>query len=286
MKTYLGLSIARILNYRLATYRGVLAYSMRYMIPHRDEIKRIGSLRNTKGRKRAFVFGNGPSMNKLSPEKVLDYQNQGYDVIAVNNFLYSETGQVVTPDFHVFSDPLDFVDVPTSHPRWERSKRGKEEKEQVFAKGIPVFAPLQYCDLNDYASTYYFCDVENLFSTNIDLRLPRGYLSWTGMKALAAACFLGYERIYICGMDYDMFRNLRVDQENNCYWTVEHFYDDDSSSPYVIKKTSHTSGEVLYLAHLNLVYHDRFTRFPVINLDPSGLVDAFPKRHALDVYRT
>lgn len=284
MKTYLGLSIKRILLYRLRTYRDVLAYSAKYMIQHAGELQRTGDLEGSCQGKSAFVFGNGPSMKKLDPEKVLGYQTRGFDVIAVNNFLYSDMGQKVTPDYHVFSDPLDFKQVPEDHPRWERAQRGKAEKEWVVERGIRLFAPLQFIDIVDYPLAYYFCDAENIFSRNIDPRWPRGYPSWTGMKALAIACFLGYERIYICGMDYDMFRTMQVDQDNKCFWTVEHFYDDDRSPSYVIDKTTRSSGEVLYFAHLNFVCHDKFADHPIVNLDPTGLVDSFPKAHDLDVY--
>lgn len=284
MKEYLGLSWQRILAYRAKTHVDTFKYYLKYQLPYSKAINRTRALKGTQRGNSAFVFGNGPSMQKIDPRKIKGYQDQGYQIIAVNNFLYSEISNLIKPDYIVFSDPLDFVDVSDDHPRAERARIGKLQKEKVVASNIPLFIPLTYFRLHQTAPTYYFCDAENIFSKNVaDITKPRGYMSWTGMKALAIACYLGFSEIYICGMDYDMFRNLKVNENCEPYWLVEHFYDDDELKGYKIDKSSNTTGEILYFAHLNFTVHEKFKEFPIFNLDPESLVDTFSKNHKLDV---
>lgn len=285
---YFELSITKILKERVQTTLGIVNYYRLQTLPKRELLSKTKRLKNAHKTKKTFVFGNGPSINKLDPKKVIKYQKNDYHVIAVNSFLHSKIGKIVKPDYQVFSDPLDFEEFPKSHSRYQRSVTGKIDKQKAIDRNITIFAPLRFSEKTDYKNIYYFCDFYNRFSNNVaNITKPRGYKAWTGMKALAIACFLGYKKIYICGMDYDMFKNIVVDENNNAYWTVKHFYVDKDRPNYVLKhkRGTKTVGKMLYDAHFNFIHHEKFQKYPIINLDKEGLIDAFPKKHGLNIYK-
>lgn len=286
MITYFGFSIKKLLLFRIKIALSVLRYYIKYQIPERKAISQTKKLKGIHRNKKVFVFGNGPSMNKLDLQKIKGYQEQGYHLITVNSFMYSQMAKIVKPDYCVFSDPLDFIKVSPDHPRAERARTGKIDKQKVIDQNIPIFVPIQFYKDNDYSNTYYFCDIENVFSNNVsNVFRPRGYNSRTGMKALAIACFLGYKEIYIHGMDYNSFKFLRVDKNNKVYGEVHHYYEDQNRPKYVIDKSKYGSAEALYFLHVSLKFHEKFKDFPIINLDPDGFLDVFPKQHSLDVYK-
>jgi hypothetical protein len=214
------------------------------------------------------------------------FMENGMHLITVNNFIHSDFADILQPTYHIFSDPLDFIDVPDSHPKAERARMGKKDKQRVMDRGIPLFVPIQYYDYHPKENTHFFYDVENIFSANVaDLGRARGYMSWSGMKALAVACSLGYERIYFCGMDYDMFKSIQVHEDNKLYREVNHYYDDESHPKYEFHGGRYSIGEFLYMEHLNFMVHDKFAPYPLVNLNPKGLIDSLPKEHSLDIYR-
>lgn len=292
MKKYFGLSEYKIFSHRLKCLVSNFRYKIKHILPNTQLISHTKKLKGTQKDKNIFVFGNGPSMQKLSPEKISKYQkNENFHVMAVNSFLYTEFSKFITPTYMVFSDPLDFVDVDDNHPRAERARTGKLDKLRAIDKGITTCVPIQFRYYHDYENTIWFNDLENIFSNNAaDITKPRGYTGWTGMKALAIACYLGYKNIYICGMDYDMFKKLSVDVNNDIYFETAHFYADDERPNYILPQGakrpggSRTLAELLYLISFHFKVHEKFKKYPIVNLNPEGLIDSFTKHHNLDVY--
>ena len=121
-------------------------------------------------------------------------------------------------------------------------------------------------------SDIFFNDSENIFSPNVvNITKPRGYNSWTGRKALSISCYLGYDNIFICGMDYDMLRDIKVTKDNKLYWTVKHCHDDKDRPSYVMEKSSfRTTGELLYFSHFDIIFHDKFKSLPIALWDPQA----------------
>ena len=109
----------------------------------------------------------------------------------------------------------------------------------------------------------------------------------TAYKALSIACYMGYEKIYVCGFDNSYFKSIFVDKDNNVYYNDEHYY--SPRRPIDLKyKVSHEGrsvGELLYTHHFLFKQLEKYRGFPIINLDEESLVDAFKKHHDLDVYR-
>jgi len=259
------------------------------------ELKKTSLLRNTMKHTSAFVFANGPSLKKLDFFKVKKYQEEGFKIFCVNSFIGDGTGLIFIPDYYVLSDPafFGFYDELYENLGKEADKRIKEIKNNINAlknnKDIKLFVPIQFygrLDLNN--EIFYFNDIEyRWFNKNVtNIIYPRSYLSMTAYKALAIACFMGFKKIYICGFDNDYFKSITVDLENNLYYANMHFKEqgDDKVKKVLYNEASNVAELLLGFSSL---FEDlyKFPKDRIINLDNESLVDAFSKKHDLDVYK-
>lgn len=190
--------------------------------------------------------------------------------------------KTIVPNYYVLSDPTSFNEGSQTVSK-EIVDNQKRQIDRLNELNIPVFIPAQFSKLNILKQCYIFNDVENRFSRNIDPLKPRGYLSMTGYKALAIACYLGYDTIYICGFDNDYFKTITVDENNDLYYTDKHYYDNGIKSktgPNVGKGL----GNYLWEHHLLFKGLELFNHYNIINLNKNSLVDAFPKSHNLDIF--
>ena len=284
---YLGLSIFGILRRRFWTQVDVARYYSRHLLLNLPVLRKTKKLQNSKRGTRAFVFANGPSVRKLSPEKVRSFQQEGFDIFAVNSYFHSEMSKVVLPDYYVLSDPAYFGH--TVGLSDQRKQEAANDLSKIIENNCVLFVPTEFYSTLDYSNKYAFCDAENIFSSNAsDITRPRGYLSMTAYKALSIACFLGYESIYICGFDNNYFKTFVSDIDNRLYIEDVHFYDSTRQRRYVEPNSfgwgDGSVGQALYLHHLLFEQLRKFARYPITNLDPEGLVDCFNKHHNLNIY--
>lgn len=283
---FLGYSFNKLLKYYFQTNILIFKNYLKFILPNKKLLKSTLALKNSKKGKKVFVFGSGPSMNILDPIKISNYViNEGFEVIAVNSYMYSNFAKLVKPNFMVFSDPLDFIDVPDTHPRINRAIKGKEDKLMAIKNDIPLIVPIQFSEhtKKNHGKVYYFNDCPNYFSEKINLLKPRPYKSFTGMKAIASAIHMGYDEIYICGFDYDHFKKTTVNKDNQIVHEFAHFYESkDRPNHYV--PVNRSFGHHLHDCALAFIQHDKFRNFNVINLNQNSLIDSFPKNDKLDIY--
>lgn len=271
-------------------------YYVKYMLPNRAAIKRTRALRNSRAGRSAFVFATGPSMRKLDATKIERLRREGsFDVFGVNSYVSTDFGRIASPDLYILSDPASWsrqiAEGEIAHlPEPERSaarERFYEETGSVWKmlkeNQTLLFVPVDKLAQTTYPRAYAFCDAASVFVSNVvDVTRPLGYRSWTAYKALSIACYLGYERIYVCGIDNDAFKSITVDRQNTRRARYAHFYDDEATTQTFVSD-GHISKDLFYTA-LSFGSLERFSGLPIVNLDPDGLVDAFSKEHALDVY--
>lgn len=281
---YLDLNIPGTIRFWIRTIARNWYYRLRYVSRSYSLLNETRKLKGSKSGKSAFVFANGPSLKLLDEDKIVKLQKeQGYDVFAVNSYINSPFAQKVIPDYYLLSDPAYFAQDKISE---ELATRLRKDIQLLVQNKVTVFLPVEYAGRSPYSSTYYFYDAENVFRDNIDILRPRGYLSMTAYKALAAACFMGYDKIYICGFDNDYFLNLVVDENNEIYYIDKHFYDAKGAPEKRVKDVhSKSVGELLYFHHYLFTHLGKFKKFPIINLNTKGIVDCFTKHHTLDVYK-
>lgn len=267
----------------IATYVMNIGNFILYTFPLRNDFERTKKINNTKKGRKCFVFANGPSMNLVDIDKIKKCQMSGFDVIGINNQIVSEMANTIIPNYYVLSDPITFGMNDETTPFSARITA-----EKVITKlnklNIPVFIPAHFSNLELFNEYYIFNDFGNRFSRNINITKPRGYIELTGYKAIAIACHLGYQEIYICGFDNDYFKTISVDEDNNIYHMDRHYYDDGVKC-IAPCNSGKGLGNLLWDHHRRFKDFELFSRHNIINLDKNGLVDVFTKKHDLDVYK-
>ncbi|GAA4408751.1 hypothetical protein GCM10023187_31130 [Nibrella viscosa] len=281
---YLDLNIPRILLFWLDTVARNWYYRFKVVIRNYGYLQQTRRLKGSKRAKQAIVLANGPSVAKLDPQKIARLQQEsGFEVFAVNSYISSPLAEVVVPDYYLLSDPAFFY--PERYPHL--TERLQRDMALLSQTDITCFVPLEHYRKAPFRKKFGYYDRGNLFLSRITITGPRSYISMTSYKALAAACYMGYSQIYICGFDNDYFLNLMVDEHNDMYYIDKHFYDRPGAAPSRVRDTHANSvGELLYFHHYLFKHLEKFKNYPIVNLNRQGLVDSFPKQHTLDIYKT
>ena len=262
--------------------RSHLLYARYYLskvLLQRTEFNKTKSMEGTKKGQSCFVFANGPSMNLLDTEKVLQYQKNGMDVFCVNSYIISDIADTVVPDYYVLSDERFFTNTETIIP-------ANQIIHKLYHADIPVFVPATFLKSIHLTNKYIFNDFGEYPSYNINPLKPRGYVSMTAYKALAIACFMGYSPIYICGFDNDQFKSISVDEHNEMWFEYAHYYDKIPMKQKASQFFTHGSL-ANYLLDCSRLFKslELFKNYYIVNLNTRGLIDVFTKQHVLDIYR-
>lgn len=249
-----------------------------------NELKQLQKLGGTKKGLPCFVFGNGPSLKILDIPKFNDFRlKTSAELFVVNNFLASEMARYVNPDHLVLSDPASFCD------DYIAALRANGIEKRVDTLWIPAGKNLE--EKIKPKNLLYFNDRDSRLTgrRNVNPVRPRGYVSMTAYKALAVAVYLGFDPIYLLGIDNSYLDKVRVDLHNRVFRTDSHFdseaYPDDASRDYWPADQGYDLGSLLR-AYAKLF--EDLKLFPanrIRHLDPNSLVDAFPKTRGLDVIK-
>ena len=268
-----GRSSTRLLSCRLRAVRALVSGVIKNFFNY-CKLSRLASLKNTGTGKSALVLGNGPSQGFLDPTKLLNFVEQRNDLFAVNFYNNNKTLFSICPSYHVISDPYILKsDSPV------RLSQSNSALQQYLRKNrvIKVCVPMDFNLDDEFTSrAIYFNDIEACWWTrNINPLFPRGYLSMTLYKALAIACFIGYDIIYVLGMDNTYPHDIFVDRDNRICNIERH----TNGLDHVIDQSPIYQGPQDLLWDSCLLFYDLelFRGKPVVNLDPYSLTSTFPK---------
>lgn len=285
MKAYVPHSVVRITGEALRQSLHCAAEFVSSRVgKERGWSRETRSLRGSKRGLSVMVLGNGPSLRILDPEKVRLLQAGGFDVIATNAYMVNPMSRAVIPDYYVISDP-DWVQAPKEKGAQPFEEEIAESNKRLSRAGIPIFMPINLAAENPYPNkVFYFNDCELFFSRyDNNILRPRAFPSLTGMKAIWVADFLGYSSIYIAGIDANGFQAITVDIENRLKVVQRHAHESGRPAPIVIE-SPRSVAYTLYAHHNVFASFHKFPVGKITNLDPAGLVDAFEKKHTLDIY--
>lgn len=261
---------------RLVTYNFVQKIEFfRRRGPSKQLLAATRRLENKKHGKSALILGSGPSLNSLNAAIARDHFDE---IIVLNNYYLHETANELVPDYYCLSDPNYFV----------------EDKTNVFHEDASLFKYMaennitlllshfyKKTKINPRIRVLYFNDREwRGFKKRISPIRPRSYGSFTLYKALALACYFGYETIYVLGLDNTDFKSYVGSLDNKIYVDNESRYAKSSVELHITKSpegfTSGIAGRMqsyaLQFADLHL-----FKNYNIINLDSKSLIDAFKK---------
>ena len=235
--------------------------------------KATKKLQNSKKGKTALILGNGPSLNKLDSEQV-NFDNP--DVWVVNNFYRTSMASDLRVSHYVFSDPLHIQEPAPEFVEWINSRISRK-LNIVFV--LPHWS--KSSSLNEFFPdqvTYYFDDRSlSSWTSNTSPLKPRGYISLTLYKALAFAIYLGYERIYILGMDNTEFLSLTSNAENRIINMGQHAYARSSTDQIDLTSEFQDGFASAFLAYAHAFGDLLKFKGPIVNLDKKSLTTAFPK---------
>lgn len=271
--------------------------------PDRIAIQSFRDKQNSKQGKYAFVLGNGPSLRILSTPKINSFLASGdFELYCVNHFIRSKffhslsEGSAISL---VLSDPGSLGH--HSNEQLTLVLKSLESKKLTYLY-VPSWTTHLQSKRNLASATifqnieatkrvFYFNDTQgsSVFSRDTNPLKPRSYINMSVYKALAITRHLGYDKIYVCGVDNTYASLLGNDELNRVYRTDVHFdntaYPESCSRDYFwAKKSVDMSGALMESATLFLDLKTKFGAFPIVNLDPDSLTDAFPKSTDLDVY--
>lgn len=243
--------------------------------PSRRLLAATRHLENSKIGKTALVLGSGPSLNSLNSSIARDHFD---DIFVVNNYYLHETATELVPDYYCLSDPNYFV----------------KDKTNTFHDDATLFEYLANNNITLLLSHFYrkqkigvgfkilfFDDREwRGVKKNISPIRPRSYGSFTLYKAIAMACYFGYEKIFVLGLDNTEFNSYIGSVDNEIYVDNNKRY---AKSTVEIQTTTSPEGFTSGMAGRMQSYAlqfgdlDLFNKNHIINLDPKSLIDVFKK---------
>jgi hypothetical protein len=182
----------------------------------RRELRRNAGLRDRLRGRRAFVVGNGPSLNRLDLGRLRDEA-----VFTVNTFYRYAAKHGIVPVAHAFIDPLYFAPEAIHEPIEFAADHDPRtlcflpmEQRSLFRERLP--------------DAHYLLMAGRLeVNANQDLSRPIGGLQTVTLAALLIALYMGCSPIYLIGCDLDLLQHvvgvspLRVART--------HFYDTDGT---------------------------------------------------------
>jgi len=167
--------------------------------PYRTRLQRLKN--GMKGRKRCFLIGNGPSLNDTDLSLLKDEIT-----FAVNGFFLKSMELDWTPTFYVVEDHLVAED---------RAQDLKEFKGPI--KFYPSY--LAYCIEPQDDTIFYNHRPRKSFPNGFDFSLRADEITYTGctviFSAMQLAAYLGFEEIYLLGVDasYKLPNDVNVSKE-------------------------------------------------------------------------
>ena len=256
------------------------AYNMREMVTFlldRSDAKFFRSatraLRNSKKDSQALVLGNGPSLSRLDAKAV---ERDNPDIWVVNDFYKVKQAEDLTVTHYAISDRVYFSDSPgVVNARLKPILEYVKRKNAILV--LPHWASTLDLPIPSSIQTYFFDDRElSAWSSNTSPIRPRGYIGLTLYKTLAFALYLGYDKVFLLGMDNTEFLNYGSDKSNRILLSSNHAYENFSNAAdlsdhfadgmaSVFTSLAHTFGDLLKF------------KGPVFNLDEYSLTTRFPK---------
>lgn len=278
---YVGLSGSKLLLLRMRFALELAGNTILYRSKTRPRLAKTSELEGTERGRTALVIALGPSAGVLDVEKVGELQSQDLAVFAINSYWHSPLSSVI-PDYYTLADPAYF---DPSCPSW-RAAEGAWLYLQAHPE-ITLFIPAHLeppVPLTNPVRYFNMFGAEG-WSRNVLPTRPRAYIGMTAYSALAIACFLGFDQIKIIGFDtsFHKFVELNKDRQlvirRNFHAHAEH----DEENEF--KLFDQTAGLMEETARMFHDFH-LFDRYPIENLDPATLVDAFPIAKDIDRYRS
>lgn len=266
---YYGKSVFRLFSHNLVQV--VLFFKRRG--PSKRILRDLRKSRGSKVGMKALILGNGPSLRKINLKNINETKP---DIFVVNSFNEMSISSEIKPNFYCLSDPDSIIKPDRDVPHNSDSTFEYIRRNDCI---LLISHFYRRIGIDNSIKRLYFNDKEfTLFSKNLNPCFPRGYSSVTILKAIAVALYMGYEKIYILGVDNSHFKSLVGNAENHTLLETNTLYAENSlvRMTYDLCPVDGIAGQLLQFAN----WFGDFSKFPrdkIVNLDTESLIDAFPK---------
>ena len=75
-----------------------------WLIKNNKLLKKTFKIKNSKNKKKLFIFGNGSSINLLKEEKIKKYLDNDFEILCMNNFILSKFADKINIDYYLIAD--------------------------------------------------------------------------------------------------------------------------------------------------------------------------------------
>jgi len=234
----------------------------------------------------ALVIAGGPSALRINLKEIKEDQiKKKVAVFAMNWYTHTELASQLTPDYYVLSDPITQINRNGTYKGRQNVEIWSQVAKWTQTKLILPHNWFSYAKHVENKISMYIDNRELIgFSKSTDPTRPRGYSSLTALNAIAAALYMGFDNVYLIGLDGDMFKALRVDLENSLYFGNTNLAD-NAGSPLTPLSHLQPGGMADMLYNFSTEFLDIkrcFTDERIFNLNKNSLVDGFKK---LDEHR-
>ncbi len=187
--------------------------SYKHFIKYKKLVSKNIELKDIHKGKRCFILGSGPSIKK---ENLKPLKNE--IVFALNNFyVHEDFAEIMSGDV-----PKYYMTAPIHPPQSEDEwKRWFEDMESHMPKNTKMLFGLNAYDGNiktifdkykifeNHKISWYFAGVnyedENFSKNAMDITKPIYTAEAVSVYALLLAIYMGFDEIYLLGMDHDYF---------------------------------------------------------------------------------
>lgn len=254
------------------------------------------------------ILGNGPSLKDFLSKHLKFLEGKG--IIAVNNFVRTETYLKVRPEYYVITSPEHFQGDSNQEWHQDRMKTFKIMSEKTNWK-ITLFVPVlakKYSEWqvilqgNNNINIKYFNNtpIEGFkrfkkfcFNKNLGMPRPHNVL----IPSLMLSINMGFKTIYVAGADHSWVKEIFVTDQNEVLLNQRHFYDKEVAhektnknkpvpKPMYIGGTGKTRKlhEVLmkfyysFRSYWDIKDYATSLNVNIVNITPGSFIDAFQKK--------
>jgi hypothetical protein len=175
---------------------------------------------------RILVLANGPSVNLLSVQQIQNFLNGGGKLAVMNGYVESPLSEIFIPDFYFMMDPVNWA-LPKSGDFVFKNRLEKYLKDNgnkiTFVQ--PVGLPKYSLGHGEYLMVSSLCS-SGLFRAKNPF-ICWGLASSTMLVSLAVLKRLGFNEIFVGGVDGNSYLNYEVDNLNQIHFksSNHHFYE-------------------------------------------------------------
>lgn len=263
---YFGLSLTKLISHRILRFVIYLAdFSF-----NRKPLKNLKALKNSKKGCSAILCGTGKSLDRL-PD---DFINKNeLELWVVNDYFETEISSKNTPNYYCLSDPMDF------------NRLTDNSSHSSFFNYVTKINPTMVVpdswakNYKNYTRTIFYNDRQHFrISGKSNPTRPRKFISITLYKALNVMIYLGYDKIYLIGLDGSEFYGYVGNEKNELFQDYS-FTHAKGVNKKVLKLHELKSGMAGRMQSYSRLFGDLsfFEKSKIINLNIESLIDAFNK---------